>query len=228
MSEILTEEEQIRAIKDWWKNNGTQVLLTGCVVAASYFGYNWWQGNKESKLNEVGVAYESYIQAITEASSVAPASEAQIKTVEYLTDQLAEDFPSSHYAFLASLNTAALFVREENYEAAAEHLSWAKEQASAEADIQLVNYRYALVQAQLGNSDEALALLSQPNSQFLSIYAEARGDIAASSGDYSAAREAYTEAFDAGSTEDANRLRALEAKINSLTNGPLSVAQIAE
>lgn len=228
MSEILTEEEQIRAIKDWWKNNGTQVLIAGCVVAASYFGFNWWQNNQDSKLTTVGAAYESYIQAITQASAVTPASEAQVKTVEYLTDQLTEEHSSSHYAFLASLNTAALYVREGDYEAAAEHLFWAKGQAKAEADVQLVNYRYALVQSQLGNVDEALSLLSQPNTQFASIYAEARGDIQASSGDYSAALEEYNVAFDEGSTEDVNRLRALEAKIDSLTNGPLAAAQIAE
>lgn len=228
MSEALTEQEQIEAIKNWWRENGTQILVVGCLLAVAYFGYHWWQNRQETLLNEVSTAYEQYMEAMVEASSSLSASEAQIKTLEYLTDQLVELHGNSHYAFLASLNTAAYDVRRGELEAAAARLGWAREQADAEADVMLVNYRYALVKAQLGNTDEAFAMLENPNDEFASIYAEARGDIQLGQGNAEAALSDYEAALEATSAEETNRASSLQVKIDSLLNGPSAIASAPE
>lgn len=225
MNDQLTEQEQIQAIKDWWRENGTQVLVVGCLVAAAYFGYNWWQNKKESDLNTVSLAYEQYIEAVSEAATLLEPSEEQVRTVAYLTDQLAEEHANSHYAFLAALNTAAFDLRRADYESALERLEWAKAQAEAEADQQLVDYRYALVQALLGDTEAAITTLENPNEHFESIYAEARGDILLSAGRSSEALTAYELALASAVPEDINRITLLEATIGSLQTGPLSIAQ---
>lgn len=223
MSEALTEQEQIESIKNWWRENGTQILVVGCLLAVSYFGYQWWQNSQETKLNEVSTAYEQYMEAMVEASSSLSASETQIKTLDYLTDQLIEQHGGSHYALLASLNTAAFDVRRGEIDAAADRLQWAQDYAGAEADVMLVNYRYALVKAQQGHTDEALAMLNDSNDEFASIYAEARGDIQLSLGMAEAALADYEAALDLVSEDEPNRASSLQVKIDNLLNGPQAI-----
>lgn len=224
MNEALTEQEQIQAIKNWWKENGTQILIVGSLIAIGYFGYNWWVSQKETKWNEVSVAYDQYLSSVAEASTSLSPTEEQISTVNFHTDQLINEFGDTHYAVLAALNTAAFDVRRNELQSGLERLEWARAQADSEADKQLVNYRYAIVKAQLGNIDESLSLLSDSNEFFSSLYAEARGDILLAAGRSSEALNAYKAALDNLVEEDVSRKPLLEAKVTSLTNGVLAVS----
>lgn len=227
MNDVRTEEEQIQAIKDWWKENGTQVLLVGCLVAAAYFGYGWWQNQQETQVNDALAAYDQYLQAISEASNSLDPTEAQVKTVEFMTDQLVEQHGNTHYAFLANLNTAAFDFRLGEWESAESRLSQAKAQASDEADVLLANYRHALVVAQLGNSERALDMLAESNEHFASIYAEARGDILLSLGQTTEAVTEYESAL-AATGDEPSRIATLEATIDSLRNGALAITTSSE
>lgn len=228
MNDIVTEEEQIKAIKDWWKENGTQVLGAGCLVAIVYFGFNWWTNRQETQLNNSLLAYDQYIEAVGEASATTSPTNEQSKTIEFLTDQLVEQHGDTHYAFLANLNTAAFEFRRGEWEAAAARLADAKSQAAAEADIQLVNYRYALVQAQLGKIDEALELLGDANEFFASISAEATGDILLSVGRSEEALSAYEKAIETAGAEDASRVTSLQITADSLRTGSLALSAASE
>ena len=42
MSRYDTEEEQVEAIKTWWKKNGTQLLTAILVVVLAVSGWRYW------------------------------------------------------------------------------------------------------------------------------------------------------------------------------------------
>ena len=42
MAELRTEEEQLEAIKRWWKENGTSLIAGVAIAAAGVFGWNAW------------------------------------------------------------------------------------------------------------------------------------------------------------------------------------------
>ena len=228
MNEALTEQEQIQAIKDWWKENGTQILIVLSLAAVGYFGFNWWQSQKETKWNEVGVAYDQYLESVATASSSLSPTDEQISTVNFHTDQLIENYGDTHYAILAALNTAAFDIGRDDVQAAIQRLEWARSEAESEADVQLVNYRYALVQAQLGNIEDSLSILSESNEFFASLYAEARGDILLSVGRSSEALAAYQSAIETITEEDISRKQLLDAKVISLTQGVLAVSSSSD
>lgn len=225
MNDVLTEQEQIEALKSWWKENGTQLLLAGCVAAVAYFGFNWWKSGAEAELNTVASIYEKYLQEMNVAASVPEPTEEQVKTVNFLTDQLVDEYGDSHYAYLATLNTAAFEVRRGEWEEALQRLGWAEQYAKADADRLLVNYRIALLQAQLGQTERALTMLQDSNEHFASIYAEARGDILLSSGQVEEALAEYEAASSTISEAEIVRVNTLNAKIDSLTNGVLAASR---
>ncbi len=43
MSEMRTEEEQVEALKDWWKENGRSLLLGVALALAIVFGWKGWE-----------------------------------------------------------------------------------------------------------------------------------------------------------------------------------------
>lgn len=217
------EKEQLEALKSWWKENGTQVLVVGCIAAIVYFGYNWWQSSNQTKLNNVSTLYEQYLQEISIAAGSVDPTDDQVKTVNFLTDQLVDEYGDSHYAFLATLNTAAFDVRRGAWELALTRLGWAEQYADTEADQQLVNYRVALLQAQLGEVDTALDMLQGSNEHFASIYAEARGDILLGSDRREEALAEYETASATVPNTELVRITALNAKIDNLKNNSVAV-----
>mgnify|MGYP000070699675 CR=1 FL=1 len=42
-----TEEEQIEAIKRWWKEKGLSTVFQVLVIAALYFGWQGWQKQQQ-------------------------------------------------------------------------------------------------------------------------------------------------------------------------------------
>ena len=49
MEVYRTEEEQIEAIKRWWKDNGNGILMGIGLAIALVFGWQSWQQNSRSK-----------------------------------------------------------------------------------------------------------------------------------------------------------------------------------
>ena len=45
MAEMRTEEEQIEAIKQWWKKNGSSLLIGVGLALAIVFGWQAWQNH---------------------------------------------------------------------------------------------------------------------------------------------------------------------------------------
>ena len=55
-----TEEQQVEAIKDWWKENGKSVIL-GAVIGLGLFGWRYYQ---DSVTTAQETASESYTKAV--------------------------------------------------------------------------------------------------------------------------------------------------------------------
>ena len=43
MADYETEEEQIEALKDWWRENGNSLLIGVAVALVAVFGFRGWQ-----------------------------------------------------------------------------------------------------------------------------------------------------------------------------------------
>ena len=220
MSDIRSEEqEQLEAIKYWLKQNAFPILAAVLVAGGIFYGPDLYKSYKNSKIWPVSDMYTELNAAVLQASSAPQITQQQMSTVGELTDSLVQDYPDTHYAFLASLADAGLNVQQGNYQIAKERLEWAVQQAEAEADVQLANYRLALVEAQLGETDAALGRLSGANAQFAPLYSAARGDIYASLGQRDQAISAYEEALAGLVGENSIQSSTVQLKLNGLRTG---------
>ena len=52
MAELRTEEEQVQAIKDWWKKNGSSLLIGIGAALAIVFGWQAWQNHQAQQRTE--------------------------------------------------------------------------------------------------------------------------------------------------------------------------------
>ena len=221
MNQILSEEEQqLKEIKQWLMDNLALLIGAALVVVAVIWGPSAWTYYKNKEIFPVSDRYEVFRQAVTQASSGAVATDAELQRVDALAEGLIKEHGDTYYAFLASLSAAKISVDQGHFDAALSRLLWAESKARNEADKQLVNMRLAIVESHLGDTDSAIQRLLTPNEHFRSLYAEIRADLYAATGERELAIGAYQEAIDSLSDDGAGtRQQNLELKLGSLTDG---------
>ncbi|SFR43058.1 Putative negative regulator of RcsB-dependent stress response [Marinobacter daqiaonensis] len=215
MAEMRTEEEQIEAIKNWWKKNGSSLLIGIALALAIVFGWQAWQNHQAQQRAEAASAFNQLLDAAGAAST-----EEDRDTVAYLANQVRENHEDSAYAVYAMMLLANQQMMTDNDpEAAAETLGWALEQTEAGTALSLVvRTRLARAQYGAGQYDDALSTVrgaSDP-SDFEAILAELEGDILLADGDRAAAEEAYLKARNAAGN---GGLGLLELKLDDLGIG---------
>lgn len=89
-----TEEEQLEALKRWWKENGTSTLIGLVIGVAIIIGWNYWQGYKKEQANQASAIYDELMKA---------AETGQSENVDKLAKRLQEQFTSSKYSTYGSL-----------------------------------------------------------------------------------------------------------------------------
>ena len=101
-----TEEDQIKALKQWWARNGSSTLIGVGLALALVFGWQWWQQRQQGASEQAAVTYQQLLQAVDAAAT----DPIQGTTAAHLATQLKELNPGSRYADYASLMLARLHV----------------------------------------------------------------------------------------------------------------------
>ena len=188
MAVYETEEEQIEALKKWWKENGLSVF-GGIIIGFSLlFGWRWWQAYTEQQSQIASDYYEHVLISIEQK---------QIQQAHNTADKLLAEHSNSTYSVLAALNLASQDVENDDIETAHARLQWVIEQNNSISELtdiaRLRKARLFILQDKL---DEANNLISNIKTEkFKASYAELRGDIAMAQDKPDAARGYYTEAI---------------------------------
>ncbi|MBL3557077.1 MULTISPECIES: YfgM family protein [Marinobacter] len=215
MAEMRTEEEQVQAIKDWWKNNGTSLLIGIAVALAIVFGWQAWQNHQMQQRTEAASQFADLINAYSDESD-----ENRAETVAYVAERLRDEYTDSAFAIYGMLMLARQQMMEQNdAEAAIESLSWAQEKAGDSGPLALViRNRLARAHFAAEQYDQALSIIESVGEagSFNAIFTELRGDILLAQGDRDGAREAYLAARD---QNQQGRSGILELKLSDLGVG---------
>jgi len=197
-----TEEQQVEAIKDWWKENGKAVIFGAVIGLGGLFGWRFYQ---DSVTSAQEAASASYTKAIQTLATKGVDGEADVQS-------FIDSNNKSEYAVLAAMQLAKAQVQAGNLDEALAQLEWAKNATGDAALKPVITYRVARLQAEQGNFDAALSELANIKEQsWTGRVSELRGDISLRKGDKSAAYAAYTEAQQA---EDASQT--LQMKLDDL------------
>lgn len=190
-----TEEEQIEALKSWWAENGTQLIIGIVVVLAGIFGYRTWEANTA----EAAIAASNLYEDLVEVTNVGPFDELSTEdrsTAFFIISQLTEDHKDSVYAHFASMHMAKLSVDEGDLDAAETALRWSLDNGIDDKIGILVNERLARVLFAKDDFEGALqTLASKEPGAYARSYEELRGDIYYAMENLDEARAAYSRAL---------------------------------
>ncbi|MFK7977308.1 MAG: YfgM family protein [Halioglobus sp.] len=188
---MRSEEEQVEALRQWWKENGTGIVTAVLLSIAGGFGWQAWQANQLASAEAASNGYQAMMRAVDSGEDSQRAQAIEI------ANNLKSEHASTTYAQYAALHLAALAVADEKLEDAEAELRWVLAKADKGSDNAIVaQSRLARVVASQGDFEQALALLSSADAgNFAASYAVARGDILYQRGDLNAARTAYNEAL---------------------------------
>ncbi len=193
MAEMRTEEEQVQAIKDWWKKNGSSLLIGIAAALAIVFGWQAWQNHQMQQRTEAASQFADLINAYSDESD-----EQRAETVAYVAKTLREEYSDSAFAIYGMLMLARQQMMDQNDpEAAIESLSWAREKADKNGPLALViRNRLARAQFSAEQYEDALKTIGSVDDagSFSAIFTELKGDILLAQGDPDGAREAYLAA----------------------------------
>jgi len=208
------EEETIESLKQWWRENGRQLVLLVIVVFAGYTGWLLWQNSTLDQAEAASDLYEE-ILSLAVVEDDATISDADSARIVAAATQLRSEHSDSIYAMFGALFAAQQQVRSKDLNAAEASLQWIidneKDGMFSKTEPGLIlTAKLRLGRLLLANGDleNALALVNgvDPKS-FEPAFAELRGDIYIALGRPDDAREAYLAAQQAGNNSDPLRMK---------------------
>lgn len=201
----LEEQEQLAALKAWWKEKGGSVILGAGLVIAVFGAWNGWMWYQRSQAAQAAVLYDT-LQKSARANDLKATSET--------AGAILENFPRTAYAPLAALVSAKVQFQAGDLKTARAQLQWVIEHAKSDEIRSIATLRLADVLLDDNEPDAALkALEASPRPGFEALYHSQRGDILAVQNKRSEARQAYKaglEKAEPGAQREVLRLK-LEA-----------------
>jgi predicted negative regulator of RcsB-dependent stress response len=207
----LQEQEQLDALKAFWKKQGNLVTWVLIVVLGGFAAWNGWQYWQREQAQKAGALFE-------ELDRAALAGDAE-KVTRVFAD-LKERNPGTAYAQQGGLLAAKVQVAKGQIDAAKASLSWVAENAVEDEARQLARLRLAGVQADAKQFTEALKTLDAVKGEgFDALAADRRGDVLMAQGKKAEALSAYQTAWKSMG-EKVEYRRLIDAKLTALGAAP--------
>jgi len=202
LASYASDEEQLEALKNWWKENGSSLITGIAIVLVVFFGARWWQDSRQATAEAAAEVYDGIIEQLALVQDSGLDAET-LAAMESSYDLLRNDFPDSIYARFGALLLASVYVEQENYSQAQVELQWVLDNQelgfmkSAEQEVFLIaRVRLARVLIAQERAQEALNLLAEVDpGTMAATYAEVQGDAYAQLGQVEQARAAYERAI---------------------------------
>ncbi|WP_394172594.1 YfgM family protein [Thalassotalea litorea] len=193
-----SEEQQVEAIKKFFKENGYS-LGAGLVIGlGGFFGYNYYQDSKQAAIESASSQYQQNIEAMTNDG----------ETFRTNSQSFINENKDSSYAAFTALALAKDAASHSDWQEAEKQLTMAIELAPSVEVKAIAQLRLARVQIQQENLDDALATLGKTfPEKYQASVAETKGDAYLLKGDKEQARSAYQAAADAGGLESSPQLQ---------------------
>lgn len=185
----LEEQEQLSAIKAWWKQWGNAISWAVIAIAALVIGQQAWNWYNRDQSVRASVVFDALQEA---------ALAGDLQKTREAAGQLTEQFGGSQYATLGALLSAKVHVENRDTKTARAQLEWVREHAADPVlrDLARLRLAYVLIEDQAFDDAEKLLDGGSPHASLEVRYLEARGDIQLMRDRRDDARKAYQAALD--------------------------------
>jgi predicted negative regulator of RcsB-dependent stress response len=187
-----SEEEQVAALKAWWKENNRSVIAGAALGVALILGWNYWQSQKLAQAEQASALYGELMDFV---------SKDKTDSAEKVSEQIVKQYGSTSYANYAPLMQAKLKVTAGDLPAAKAIL----EAQMKKGDKTLQNVaRIELIRLMLATKEyeKGLQLITEVDpastKSFSASYEELTGDLYVALDRLGEARTAYQNALREG------------------------------
>jgi predicted negative regulator of RcsB-dependent stress response len=211
----LQEQEQLDALKTFWKTYGnliTWALIAALAVYAGLNGWKWWQRDQSTKAAGMFDQIDLAVQA------------GDTQRAGQVFGDLKERYPRTVFAAQAGLLAARVQFDRGQSDAAKASLTWVADNASEDEYRTVARLRLAGLLLQAKDFDGALKQLDLAKAPtFEALVADRRGDVLLAQGKPSEARNAYQAAWKA-MDEKIEYRRLIDAKLTALGAPPAAAS----
>jgi predicted negative regulator of RcsB-dependent stress response len=210
----LQEQEQIDALKAFWKTYGNLITWLVTLVLAAFAAFNVWQWHERSQAQKASSMFG-------ELELAAVAGDAD--RASHVFDDMKSAVPKTTFAQQAGLLAAKVQNDKGRAADAMASLQWVADNGNEEnADV--ARLRLAGLLADGKKYDDALRQLGLvKTASFAALVADRRGDVLLAKGDAAGAKTAYQAAYDGLPAAQQYRIL-VEAKLNALGVTPAASA----
>ena len=187
MAYDLEEQDQLDALKTWWKHNGNKVRGVAILALVGFGGYEGWKFYQYRQSATASVQYQN--MAKTDIKDVAK--------IRALSAELMDKYSSTPYAGRAAVAVAKLNYQEQDKESAKAQLEWASKNATEDSIRAIALLQLATIQYEEKAYDAALKTLSEKYEAtgYAGLFADLKGDVLAAQGKTDEAKAAYKDAL---------------------------------
>lgn len=206
----LQEQEQVDALKAWWKDNAKWVMLALSVAVGGFTAMQGWKMYQGKQAAEAGALYTEVVKQLSSNDA---------KRVSDAASALTEKYASAAYAPRAQLLAAQANMDAGNLPQAKTELQWVIDHAAEEGLQHVARLKLGAVLLDEKNYAEAgkLAEAKHPES-FDALYADLKGDVLSAQGKVGEARSAYKIALDKSDSKAMYR-NLIQMKLDALGDG---------
>ncbi|MGQ0579952.1 MAG: YfgM family protein [Betaproteobacteria bacterium] len=203
----LEEQEQLDALKQFWKQYGALIITLALLALAAFVGVKGWNSYQRGQSEQASVLFGKLEEAVRKND---------VSQVGSLGAQIIDKYGRTGYAPMAALLLARTSHDNGDAATAATRLQWAIDNAKDDEIAALARLRLASIRLDEKKHDEALALLEAKHAEaFVPLYADLRGDILAAQGKPAEARAAYETAL-GKSLLNSNYRNVVQIKLDAL------------
>jgi predicted negative regulator of RcsB-dependent stress response len=184
----LEEQEQLDALKAWWKQHGKTVIIAAALGIAVAAGIQGWRHYQKTQTANAAGLYQGLQDALQMRD---------LKKVRDAAGQLMEKYPSTPYAARAAMIASAANSSNGDEKSAKAQLQWVVEHAKESQLQDTARLRLAGLMLQEKQYDEVGTLLAaKHDAAFDGLYADLKGDVLSAQGKSEEAKKAYRTALE--------------------------------
>jgi predicted negative regulator of RcsB-dependent stress response len=187
LTEYLTEQEQVEAIKNWIKQYSLVIIASVVLTTVAISGWRYWQNRQSNLLTHASSVYDDML---TVRARNNPAS------ILAQADKLFTHYPKTTYGQMAALMLARSALLKKNYPEAEKYFNGVLKHSNVDAISQITRIRLARLYLAEQKPQASLTLLETVDDKsFNGLTDEVKGDAYLAMKNNDMAKKMYQQAL---------------------------------